>query len=86
MGELLLDVEGSDASKPWSVERRFRVTEVFLAVLWVCSCSFSTYGVKEDIGRSILCVCVGEIISLGVHLLLFGRGFTARQDIYNHMC
>jgi hypothetical protein len=21
--------------KPWSVERRFRVTEVFLAVLWV---------------------------------------------------
>lgn len=34
MGELLLDEEvGAGA---WSVERRFRVTEVFLAVLWVC--------------------------------------------------
>lgn len=38
MGELLLDPEGSDACQPWSVERRFRVTEVFLAVLW-CLCS-----------------------------------------------
>lgn len=23
----------------WSVEKRFRVTEVFLAILWVCSSS-----------------------------------------------
>lgn len=27
-------VEGGDEG-PWSVERRFRVTEVFLALLWV---------------------------------------------------
>jgi hypothetical protein len=37
MGELLTeDNLGSEAvGAPWSVERRFRVTEVFLAVLWV---------------------------------------------------
>ncbi len=26
---------GENEAGPWSVERRFRVTEVFLAVLWV---------------------------------------------------
>ena len=37
MGELLLDEkEGAMMHMSWSVERRFRVTEVFLAVLWVC--------------------------------------------------
>jgi hypothetical protein len=36
MGELLLDEAGCTGSGgKWSVERRFRVTEVFLAVLWV---------------------------------------------------
>jgi hypothetical protein len=39
MGELLLEESCVDGGKsigvPWSVERRFRVTEVFLAVLWV---------------------------------------------------
>jgi hypothetical protein len=34
MGELVL-AEGEPEGKPWTVERRFRVTEVFLAVLWV---------------------------------------------------
>jgi hypothetical protein len=34
MGELLLEEEVGGGA--WSVERRFRVTEVFLAVLWVC--------------------------------------------------
>lgn len=37
MGELLLDEETGVVDGAWSVERRFRVTEVFLAVLWVCS-------------------------------------------------
>ena len=34
--------EGLDAAleSPWSVEKRFRVTEVFLAVLWVWMCCF----------------------------------------------
>jgi hypothetical protein len=36
MGELLLDECREEIGAPWSVERRFRVTEVFLAVLWVC--------------------------------------------------
>jgi hypothetical protein len=36
MGELLLDESKEEIGAPWSVERRFRVTEVFLAVLWVC--------------------------------------------------
>lgn len=36
MGELLLDESKEEIGPPWSVERRFRVTEVFLAVLWVC--------------------------------------------------
>jgi len=35
MGELLLDENKEAIGAPWSVERRFRVTEVFLAVLWV---------------------------------------------------
>jgi len=35
MGELLLDESKEEVGAPWSVERRFRVTEVFLAVLWV---------------------------------------------------
>ncbi|PMD46406.1 hypothetical protein L207DRAFT_577266 [Hyaloscypha variabilis F] len=38
MGELLLDESKEEIGAPWSVERRFRVTEVFLAVLW-CLCS-----------------------------------------------
>ena len=28
-------LDGTAVGSPWSVERRFRVTEVFLAVLWV---------------------------------------------------
>ncbi|KAH8589665.1 N-glycosylation protein-domain-containing protein [Bisporella sp. PMI_857] len=42
MGELLAEemVGGVVTGAPWSVERRFRVTEVFLAVLW---CSASAY-------------------------------------------
>lgn len=35
MGELLLDENGQALETAWSVEKRFRVTEVFLAVLWV---------------------------------------------------
>lgn len=38
MGELLLDEVGGEGvmgGGQWSVEKRFRVTEVFLAVLWV---------------------------------------------------
>jgi len=49
MGELLIEESCADGGPgngyavdrmnviggPWSVERRFRVTEVFLAVLWV---------------------------------------------------
>lgn len=33
VGEVM--VEGADEGGGWSVERRFRVTEVFLALLWV---------------------------------------------------
>lgn len=40
---LAADAEG----KPWSVERRFRVTEVFLAVLWVCAIKDSFFGYKR---------------------------------------
>ncbi len=28
---------GMRESEAWTVEKRFRVTEVFLAILWVCS-------------------------------------------------
>lgn len=39
MGELLLEEgcvdRGDSVGVSWCVERRFRVTEVFLAVLWV---------------------------------------------------
>lgn len=35
MGELLLVESKEEIEAAWSVEKRFRVTEVFLAVLWV---------------------------------------------------
>ena len=36
LGELLLrDGMGVRRREPWTVEKRFRVTEVFLAILWV---------------------------------------------------
>ena len=42
IGEMLLEegcAEGGEfVGAPWCVERRFRVTEVFLAVLWVGIC------------------------------------------------
>jgi hypothetical protein len=41
MGELLVDEAcGMGNEGKWSVERRFRVTEVFLAVLWVWVSSY----------------------------------------------
>ncbi|KAG0650573.1 hypothetical protein D0Z07_3204 [Hyphodiscus hymeniophilus] len=59
MGELLME-EGLEAAldgvlvgavgAPWSVERRFRVTEVFLAVLWVCSGILSLLLFEADAG------------------------------------
>ena len=35
LGELLFAADGTLESGAWSVEKRFRVTEVFLAILWV---------------------------------------------------
>lgn len=32
----LLSDEEATADLTWSVERRFRITEVFLAIIWVC--------------------------------------------------
>ena len=55
MGELLTE-EGLDGvldgaiGAPWSVERRFRVTEVFLAVLWVGLLFLLLEGEALDIG------------------------------------
>jgi len=44
MGELLLDEAGGMGSEgKWSVERRFRVTEVFLAVLWCCASAYLSF-------------------------------------------
>lgn len=43
LGDLLLSDGMGDPGNPWTVEKRFRVTEVFLAILWVrhsCSCHF----------------------------------------------
>ncbi len=39
LGELLLSDGMASMGEVWSVEKRFRVTEVFLAILWVCSSS-----------------------------------------------
>jgi polyferredoxin len=49
LGELLLDESagGENAGAPWSVEKRFRVTEVFLAVLWVCFALFLEIHIRE---------------------------------------
>ena len=58
MGELLLE-EGLNTALDggvcvgngkWSVEKRFRVTEVFLAVLWVCT-SFSSHWLVDSWGN-----------------------------------
>jgi len=39
LGELLLSDGIASIGEVWSVEKRFRVTEVFLAILWVCEIS-----------------------------------------------
>jgi hypothetical protein len=51
MGELLMEESGSAEAigALWSVEKRFRVTEVFLAVLWVWI-SLSMLEVLQDVG------------------------------------
>lgn len=36
LGDLLLSDGVVNAGQAWTVEKRFRVTEVFLAILWVC--------------------------------------------------
>ncbi|KAH8782339.1 N-glycosylation protein-domain-containing protein [Hyaloscypha sp. PMI_1271] len=51
MGELLLDESKEEIGAPWSVERRFRVTEVFLAVLWVCDSIHKSNGGLGTTGR-----------------------------------
>ncbi|KAG9247407.1 N-glycosylation protein-domain-containing protein [Calycina marina] len=47
LGELLIEddfcVGGEASGAPWSVERRFRVTEVFLAVLWCCASAYLSW-------------------------------------------
>lgn len=61
MGELLLDEEeGAMMGMSWSVERRFRVTEVFLAVLWVCVKVFLLCGRNGYTMVVILCFCLGD--------------------------
>jgi len=35
MAELWKEENADGMGAPWSVERRFRITEVFLAILWV---------------------------------------------------
>lgn len=51
MGELLRD-EIEQGGGSWSVERRFRVTEVFLAVLWVCLTFPILYLPRENFWRT----------------------------------
>ncbi|XMA15966.1 hypothetical protein WAI453_008757 [Rhynchosporium graminicola] len=43
MGELLLVESKEEIEAAWSVEKRFRVTEVFLAVLWCCSSAWLSF-------------------------------------------
>jgi hypothetical protein len=48
-------MENDEAGIEWSVEKRFRVTEVFLAVLWVCILEydpFQLYQLNATICRS----------------------------------
>lgn len=41
LGDLVLSIDTDGA--PWDVERRFRVTEVFLAVLWCCASAYLSF-------------------------------------------
>lgn len=77
LGELLLDESGQDIEAPWSVEKRFRVTEVFLAVLWVWRFRSRIYGQSEDkcawihnqkIGLilKVLLVCMAKLLFYGL--------------------
>lgn len=60
MGELLMEESGTgDMSMPWSVEKRFRVTEVFLAVLWV----WSSLAVSDWISANISKCCASAYLS-----------------------
>ncbi|KAL8772031.1 MAG: hypothetical protein Q9209_002696 [Squamulea sp. 1 TL-2023] len=49
LGDLLLSDGMGDPGNQWTVEKRFRVTEVFLAILWVCwSESFTVVPMNES--------------------------------------
>ena len=65
LGELLLsDEDGKGAwEDAWSVEKRFRVTEVFLAILWVCrGLKGAGYGLIDV----VLCVGVSFVFFYGL--------------------
>lgn len=59
------------ASADWDVERRFRVTEVALAIMWVC---ISISLIKKTmrvcvcvLTRVVLCICVSFVFLHGLH-------------------
>lgn len=53
MGELLMEESGAEpVGMAWSVEKRFRVTEVFLAVLWVWISLLSSRETEDERGRA----------------------------------
>ncbi|CAL8576202.1 hypothetical protein XPA_002094 [Xanthoria parietina] len=43
LGDLLLSDGMGDPGDPWTVEKRFRVTEVFLAILWCLASAYLSY-------------------------------------------
>jgi len=43
MGELLLSEDQATVGAPWTIEKRFRVTEVLLAVLWCVASAFLAF-------------------------------------------
>ena len=53
LGELLLSNEMDSKDGTWSVEKRFRVTEVFLAILWVCGGFERSEGHQADAGKCL---------------------------------
>jgi len=52
LGELLRSDGMVTQGETWSVEQRFRVTEVFLAILWVRRFSFPSNHIKKSTSRT----------------------------------
>lgn len=73
LGELILGDQGTARSVGWDAEKRFRITEVFLAILWVRYGSKTQLDEFDDSTRPLRCE---SLINLFIATLVFCVGIS----------